>query len=146
MAVKTRFVTAALALALTSGCSVAVAASGPRTTGSYFATSPSVEIFVAKGGRSVTLYTSCGTGHSVSAYWDSPTLPLRHGAFSFDKPTSVNLVQQQPFSTTQVSATVLFTGKFVGGKFKGKVHLGGSACGEASYTAKYSSRGGGSGG
>jgi len=141
-----RLITAGLVLALTAGGSVAWAAAKPKANGTYFSTSPSVEISVQKGGKSVTLYTSCGPSTAISAYWDSPKLPLRDGAFSFDKQTTVNKVQNSPFSTTPVKATVLFTGKFAGGKFKGKVHLGGSTCGEASYTAHLSSHGGGQAG
>lgn len=134
------------ALMLVLGGTLAWAESKPKSTGTYFSTSPSVEIAVQKGGGSVTLYTSCGSGDEVTAYWDSPKLPLHKNAFSFDKQTTVNQVQEEPFSTTPVKATVLFTGTFKNGKFTGKVHLGGSTCPEASYTAHYSAHGGGSGG
>jgi hypothetical protein len=141
-----RLVAAGVAPTLMLGGTLAWAAAKPKPGGSYFSTSPSVEIFVQKGSRAVTLYTSCGSGTSISAYWDSPKLPLRNGAFSFDKQTTVDEVQDRPFSTTPVKASVLFTGSFKGDKFTGKVHLGGSTCPEASYSARFSTRGGGSGG
>ncbi len=140
-----RLVAAGIVPALTLGGTLAWAAATPKSGGSYFSKSPSVEIFVQKGSRAVTLYTSCGSGDSISAYWDSPKLPLHDGAFSFNKQTTVQKVQQQPFSATPVKASVLFTGSFKGGKFTGKVHLGGSTCPQASYTARFSTLGGGSG-
>lgn len=143
---STRWIVAGIAGSLALSGSLAWAATKPKSVGSYFSTSPSVEIFVQKGGASVTLYTSCGSGNSVSAYWDSPKLPLHNDALSFDKETTVNKVHDQPFSTTPVKATVLFTGKFKHGTFTGTVHLGGSSCGEENYTAHYSTHGGGSGG
>jgi len=141
-----RLIVAGIAGGVVLSGTLAWAAAKPKSVGSYSSTSPSVEIFVQKGGASVTLYTSCGSGNSVSAYWDSPKLPLRNEAFSFDSETTVNVVHDQPFSTTPVKATVLFTGKFKHGKFSGNVHLGGSSCGEASYTAHYNAHGGGSAG
>ena len=140
-----RLAAAAAAGTLALGGSLAWAASKPKSGATYFSTKPSVEIFVQPGARSVTLYTSCGPGTAISAYWDSPKLSLHDNSFSFDKQTAVNKVQDQPFTTTQVKATVLFTGSFKNGKFVGKVHLGGSSCAESSYTAHYSSHGGGEG-
>jgi hypothetical protein len=141
-----RLVAAGIVPALMLGGTPAWATTKPKSGGSYFSKSPSVEIFVQKGSRAVTLYTSCGSGDSISAYRDSPKLPLHNGAFSFDKQTTVQKVQQQPFSATPVKASVLFTGSFTGDKFTGKVHLGGSSCPQASYSARFSTQGGGSGG
>jgi hypothetical protein len=73
------------------------------------------------------------------------TLTLHKDAFSFDEHTTVDKVQDRPFTSTPVTATVLFTGTFKNGRFTGKVHLGGSTCPEASYTAHFSTHGGGSG-
>jgi hypothetical protein len=140
-----RLITAGTVSALILCSSLAWAETKPKSGGSYFSTNPSVEIFVQKGGGSVMLYTSCGSGSNVSAYWDSPTLTLHKDAFSFDKHTTVDKVQDRPFTSTPVTATVLFTGTFKNGKFTGKVHLGGSTCPEASYTAHFSTHGGGSG-
>lgn len=60
--------------------------------------------------------------------------------------TTVDKVQDEPFSTNPIKATVLLSGKFATGRFTGKVHLGDSSCPEASCTAHYSSKGGGSAG
>ena len=128
------------------GGSLAWAASKPKA-GDYFSTSPSAEIFVLKGGSAVTLYASCGPVSDLNASWDSPKIPLHNGSFSFDKQTTVTKIQNHPaFTTTPEKATVLFTGTFKDGKFKGKVHLGGTSCPEASYTAHFSTHGGGEGG
>jgi hypothetical protein len=137
--------TTAIAVLVLLGGSVALAAAKPKP-GTYFSVSPSVEVTVSNAQNSVTLYTSCGPGSDISAYWDSSKLTLHNGSFSFNKRTTVQKVQDHPFSTTPVQATVLFTGHFSGGKFTGKVHLGGSTCSEQSYTAHFSSGGAGRGG
>jgi hypothetical protein len=139
---------AALALALAA--SLAWAASKPKTKGYYDYTSKSpvvsVEISVAKSGKSVGLYTSCGSSLSAAEYanfwsWNGLDLkiPFRHGAFSYDKQSSIY------HGSTMPTATVMFTGKFKGGHFTGKVHITGSPCSEQSYTARYTTRGGGEG-
>jgi hypothetical protein len=142
-----RWIAAGSVAAAMLGGTLAWASSGPKF-GDYFSTSPSVEIFVQKGAKSVTLYTSCGPVTELTASWDSPgKVPLHNGSFSFDKQTTVDKIQDHPtFTSTPVKATVLFTGTFKDGKFKGKVHLGGSTCGEASYTAHFSDHGGGQAG
>lgn len=143
----TRWIAAGVVAVAVLSSSLALAAASKPKAGDYFSTSPSTEIFVLKGGNAVTLYTSCGPVSELSASWDSPKIPLRKGSFSFDKQTTVTEIQDHPlFKTTPVKATVLFTGTFKDGKFKGKVHLGGSSCPEASYTAGFSTHGGGEGG
>ena len=140
-----RWIAAVLVAVFTLGGSLAWAAAKPKSGATYFSTKPSVEIFVQKGGASVTLYANCSSENVISAFWDSPKLRLHNDSFSFDTQTTVDKVQQEPFTTTPYKATVLFTGKFKNGKFTGKVQLGGSSCAESSYTAHFSSHGGGEG-
>jgi hypothetical protein len=135
-----------VALAFALVASFAWAASKPKTTGyyDYTSTSPSisVEIIVGKSGKSVGLYTSCGSTGNAFWAWNElePKIPFRQDAFSYDKQTSVY------HGSTMAKATVLFTGQFKAGKFKGKVHIVGSPCSEKGYTARYTTRGGGEGG
>ena len=147
---RTSAIVIGVALALALAASFAWAASKPKTKGEYVYTSASpaisVEIIVANSGKSVGLYTSCGSSTSAAEYaafwsWNelNAKIPFRHDAFSYDKPTSVY------HGSTTATATVLFTGEFKAGKFKGKVDIAGSPCSEQSYTAHYTTRGGGEG-
>jgi hypothetical protein len=131
-------------LVLTAAASAAWAAgSAPKHGGYYASSSPPVSVSVSKSGTSVLLYTACRTSPSVAEYWYSPKLPLTHGAFKFDKKTSVSTENGTSFGTTK--ATVLFTGKFSRSAFTGSVEIVGSACAKRSYKAKYDKSGGGSG-
>ena len=132
-----RSIAIATTLALALGAALAQAASKPKSKGSYYSQNPYVEIAVSKSLKSVMLYVNCSS--SGTSYWYSPPIPLRHGAFSYDKPALVDASTGPPTTTT-----VLFTGQFKNGEFRGKVHIAGSACPEKSYTTRYSTGGGGS--
>ena len=119
------------------------AGSAPKRGGYYASSSPPASVNVSKSGTSVLLYTACRTSPTVAEYWDSPKLPLTHGAFSFDKKTSVGTENGTSFGTTK--AVVLFSGKFSRSVFTGSVEIVGSACAKRGYKAKYDKNGGGSG-
>jgi hypothetical protein len=111
------------------------AAKGPIARGDYVSTHPRLSVYVDQPPTKVELYLSCPTSPTVSEYWDSSFLPLKHGAFSFDKKTTISTENGATFG--HVKGAVLFTGKFSGGKFTGTAQLVGSACPKSKYTAKY---------
>jgi hypothetical protein len=119
------------------------AGKGPIAGGYYASTHPRLSVDVLKPATKVTLYIGCFTTQTDVEYWDSPKLTLKNGSFSFDGPTTISTETGGTFGTTK--GTVLFTGKFSGGKFKGSAQIVGSTCAKANYTAKYDKNGGGSG-
>jgi hypothetical protein len=130
-------------LVLLAGGAIAASASTPPAGKSYFSKLPNVSITVGKASKSVTVFVSCFTTPGVGDDWSSPKIPLNHGVFKYDKSTKIGTEAGATFGT--VTGTVLITGTFNSGKFKGTMQIAGSACAKGSYTAKFN-KGGGSGG
>jgi hypothetical protein len=120
------------------------AGSGPKPGGYYPSASPSLSIAVGKPATTVSLYVECRPSPAVADYWDSPKLRLKHDAFSFDAKTTVDTENGATFG--HYKGTILFTGKFSGGEFRGSEQIVGSVCAKRSYTAKYDKNGGGGSG
>ncbi|HWF74810.1 MAG TPA: hypothetical protein VG186_15775 [Solirubrobacteraceae bacterium] len=133
----------ALSILAASATAAWAAAKGPIAGGYYASTHPRLAVVALKPATKVTLYIGCFSSPSVAEYWDSAKLPLKNGSFSFDGKTTISTENGGTFGT--VKGTVLFTGKFSGGKFKGTAQIVGSSCPKSSYTAKYDKNGGGSG-
>jgi hypothetical protein len=132
-------------LILAASATVAwAAAKGPIAKGYYASSSPRLSVLVGKPATKVQLYIGCFTTPTVAEYWDSPSLALKNGSFSFNGKTTISTVNGTKFGS--LKGTVLFTGKFAGGKFTGTAQIVGSSCPKTSYTAKYDKNGGGSGG
>jgi hypothetical protein len=119
------------------------AGKGPIAGGYYGSSHPRLSVSVLRPANKVVVYIGCFTSQSVVEYWDSPKLTLKKGSISFDGPTTISTENGATFGSTK--GTVLFTGKFSGGKFKGTAQIVGSTCAKSSYTAKYEKNGGGSG-
>jgi hypothetical protein len=135
-----------IALLILAGLATAAwaAAKGPIAKGYYGSTHPRLSISVGQPATTVQLYIGCFTTPTSVEYWDSGKLRLKDGSFSFDGKTTISTEQGVTFGTAK--ATVLFTGKFSGGKFAGTAQIIGSSCPKQNYTAKYQKNGGGSGG
>ncbi len=116
---------------------------GPVAKGTYDSRSPDLSVYVEKPATSVQLYIGCATSATVREYWDSPKLRLRNDAFRFDQKTKISTENGATFG--RVKGTVLFTGKFSHGAFRGSAQIVGSACPKRKYTAKFNKNGGGSG-
>jgi hypothetical protein len=139
--------TAHLAIALLIFAAIATAASaavGPLAKGYYGSAHPRVSVYVLKPATHVQLYIGCFTSANVVEYWDSPNLRLKNNEFSFDGATKISTENGATFGTKH--GTVLFTGKFSGGKFRGTAQIVGSTCPKRSYTATYKKNGAGTGG
>jgi hypothetical protein len=122
----------AAALAATGSASVALAsgAKSPAVHTAYSSTKPGVLINVVANGT-ITPYLDCGAD-----YWSGPKLKLKHGSASFQKTTKITKSNPNTGAGRRVKESVLFTATFTSeGTFTGKVHLGGTKCGEAGYTA-----------
>jgi hypothetical protein len=132
----------AAALAATGSASVALASGGtsPNAHTAYGSTKPQVLINVLSK-DTIAPILDCG-----SEYWNGPKLRLKHDSVAYHKTTKIGKTNDETGSTTQVKANVLFTATYTAnGTFRGKMHLGGTKCREAAYTAtlQSSSNGGG---
>jgi hypothetical protein len=116
----------------------------PVPKGYYASTHPRLSVFVDKPPKTVELYVACFTSPTVAEYWDSPKLRFRHNKFSFHGKTTISTENGGSFG--HLEGTVLFKGKFSGGKFRGTAQIVGSSCPKSSFTAKFDKNGGGSGG
>jgi hypothetical protein len=136
------YIAALVASALAS--TAAAAGSAPKAGGYYPSRKPDLSVYVDKPAKTVELYISCATSPTSSEYWDSPKLALKDDKFSFDGKTTIMTAEGATFG--HLPGTVIFNGKFSGGAFHGTAELVGSSCPKSSYTAKYDSKGAGSGG
>jgi hypothetical protein len=139
---------ALLAIALLILAAMATAAwagtKGPVPKGYYASSHPRLSVYVDKPATTVQLYVACFTSPAVTEYWDSPKLRFRHQRFSFHGKTTISTENGASFG--HLEGTVLFNGKFSGGKFRGTAQIVGSACPKSRFTAKFDKNGGGSGG
>ena len=139
---------AVLATALLILAAIATAAwagtKRPVPRGYYASSHPRLSVFVDKPPNTVELYVACFTSPTVAEYWDSPKLRFRHDKFSFHGKTTISTENGGSFG--HVEGTVLFKGKFSGGKFRGTAQIVGSACPKSHFTAKFDKNGAGSGG
>jgi len=90
---------------------------GTDAEGLYASTHPRLSVYVDKPPTKVQLYIGCFTSPAVVEYWDSAKLALKHDKFSFDGKTTISTENGATFGHFQ--GTVLFNGKFSGGKFRG---------------------------
>jgi hypothetical protein len=140
---RSKFAVLGVAMAsVLAGSAIAASASTPPAGKAYFSALPNVSISVGKPSSSVTVFVSCFTSPGVGDDWTSGKIPLRDGAFKFDKTTKIGTEDGASFGTR--TGTILITGTFEGGKFRGTMQIAGSACAKGSYTAKLN-KGGGSG-
>jgi hypothetical protein len=143
-----------MVVAFVSAGSVALArtAKGPQAPGLYRAITP----LRAAGGTllldvdvqnnpptKVGLVVQCGLPRnklSVTEIWNSPTIPFRHNAFRFHGKASISKLTTNALNVTvkqsRYKSTARVDGRFTKGRFVGKVHLGGSPCGNIAYSAR----------
>jgi len=141
---RTAHLTVALLILAALATTAWAATKGPMPKGYYASTHPRLSVYVDKPPTKVQLYIGCFTSPAVVEYWDSAKLALKHDKFSFDGKTTISTENGATFGHFQ--GTVLFNGKFSGGKFRGTAQIVGSTCPKHSYTAKFERNGGGSGG
>ncbi len=140
-----RLAAAALSLAaVLTTTGAAVAASAPKAGSDYYSSKPNVSITVGKPANSVTVYVSCFPSPGVGDSWSSGKLPLKHGAFKYDRTAKINTENGASFGTS--TGTVLVTGTFKAGKFIGAMQIAGASCAEANYVARFNKGGGGGAG
>jgi len=91
----------------------------------------------------VALTVQCGLPRnkpSVTEIWNSHTISLHHNAFSFNGKASITKLTTNALNVTvkrrRYTSTVRVNGRFTKGKFVGKLHLGGSPCGNLGYSAR----------
>jgi hypothetical protein len=120
------------------------ATKGPVPRGYYGSTHPRLSVYVDKPPTSVQLYVACFTAPNVAEYWDGTNVAFKQDKFSFDRRTTISTENAASFG--HLKGTVMFNGKFSGGKFRGSAQIVGSACAKSSYTAKFDKNGGGSAG
>jgi hypothetical protein len=138
------YVLVAVSIVASLAAVASAAAKKPKPHGYYASKSPELSITVGKPAKTVTLYVGCMESSTMVWWWDSPTIRLKHNSFSFDRRTTIGIESGAGF--THPKATVMFTGKFKDGKWRGSVQIGGAPCPEHSYTAKYDKNGGGGSG
>lgn len=116
---------------------------GPKPDGYYASKKPDLSVYVDKPATTVDLYIGCDVSSTGGESWDSSKLKFKKDKFSFEGKTTVTTESGATF--THFKATVLFTGEFSGGEFRGTAQIVGSACPKGKYTAKYDKNGSGSG-